>query len=594
MARMLPIGEATELPLEVPETRGLDRGLAAPTEPPRPLGAQGPQVNRNTFQGPQQPASLRSTPVAEALAAEARTPAAVGKVARGAEGLGRVAGKAARVVGAAAPLAAGAEVVSHFNDYKIDDPSVDSSLRGTFNAVRAGDFSGAGRSLSKGALETGMDLGSAAANVADLFVPGKAPVSTAYDGMLRDRFGSQLANKSPAAAASAAPAVVPGTVDSSSTNLFAGQQPAPGGAAAAPNVVTRNGNSFSGTDIKEGFSYSNGMRTGGNVSVMPAGPTATSAEVMQAAKAADAYGPGAHTADGSGGFASIGGETLSSASREKFNRESLDDSMRQMATGRGIGGGRMGGRNGAQAQAAAAQFLASQEATAAGERTAGLRERGAAASNGQALKIAELNNATARRSNDQNNATTLRGQDITAGSARAANRLAVAKEVREQGNSDRTFEAGRSDADMAQKTSRESALQRNIEAANVGPDGKPDTAAAAEYRRGIDLAVAAAGLDGVHQLRPDQEQKLMASSDLLKVMRANSGMLPWKPDALKTINPLDLMDMRVLPNGDRQITRAGKAAGQTIPKRFFDTEEGNRFFGGTPTNKFDSLSERAR
>ena len=55
-------------------------------------------------------------------------------------------------------------------------------------------------------------------------------------------------------------------------------------------------------------------------------------------------------------------------------------------------------------------------------------------------------------------------------------------------------------------------------------------------------------------------------------------------------SPLDLTNLRVLPNGDRQITRAdSKAAGQTIPGRFFDTQEGVRFFGGTPTNQYDIL-----
>jgi hypothetical protein len=119
-----------------------------------------------------------------------------------AHGVGKFAGAAARVLG---PAAAGADVVSHLNDFKIDDPTNDSSLSGTFNALRKGDFSGAGRSLSKGALEAGMDLGSAAANVADIFVPGKAPVSTAYNSMLREKFGEQLVDRTGTAPAALAP-----------------------------------------------------------------------------------------------------------------------------------------------------------------------------------------------------------------------------------------------------------------------------------------------------------------------------------------------------------------------------------------------------
>lgn len=94
-------------------------------------------------------------------------------------------GKAAGVAG----------VVNNFNDYKLNDPDVDSSASGTIRSLSAGDFSGAGRSLSKGALEAGMDLGSFAANTADVFVPGQGP-STAYNKMLRDKFGDQLTDQS--------------------------------------------------------------------------------------------------------------------------------------------------------------------------------------------------------------------------------------------------------------------------------------------------------------------------------------------------------------------------------------------------------------
>ena len=88
--------------------------------------------------------------------------------------------------------AGGLGVVQNFNDYKINDPSVDSSAAGTWNALKQGDMAGTGRSLSKGLLETGMDLGSTVANTLDYVVPGKAPVSTAYGNMLRNTFGDQL------------------------------------------------------------------------------------------------------------------------------------------------------------------------------------------------------------------------------------------------------------------------------------------------------------------------------------------------------------------------------------------------------------------
>ncbi len=117
------------------------------------------------------------------------------------------------LVAGAGKIAGAAGVVQNFNDYKINDPDVDSSASGTWGALRNGDFAGAGRSLSKGALETGMDLGSFAANTADLFVPGTGP-SQAYNKMLRGAFGDQLtdnsgSNQAPAPTTQARPATNP-------------------------------------------------------------------------------------------------------------------------------------------------------------------------------------------------------------------------------------------------------------------------------------------------------------------------------------------------------------------------------------------------
>lgn len=104
--------------------------------------------------------------------------------------------KAARFAKGVGTLGAGAEVVGHLGDYQIDDPTVDSSAAGTMRAVKEGDFSGAARSLGKGGLEALMDVGSIAANAADVFVPGDAPVSRAYNKTLRDQFGPQLVDNS--------------------------------------------------------------------------------------------------------------------------------------------------------------------------------------------------------------------------------------------------------------------------------------------------------------------------------------------------------------------------------------------------------------
>ena len=110
-------------------------------------------------------------------------------------GLGRIVGDVARSPGGRAVTRGlgAAAVLPHFNDYKIDDPEVDSSAGGTYNAVKRSDYKGAGMSASKGLLETGMDLGSAVANTLDYIVPGKAPVSSAYNKFLRDQFSDKAA-----------------------------------------------------------------------------------------------------------------------------------------------------------------------------------------------------------------------------------------------------------------------------------------------------------------------------------------------------------------------------------------------------------------
>lgn len=172
-------------------------------------------------------------------------------------GVGYGAGRVAALAGKALPLAgavAGVGTVQHLGDYKIDDPSTDSSVGGTFNALRKGDFAGAGRSLSKGALEAGMDLGSAAANVADLVRPG---TSASYDSMLREKFGSQLSGPKPAEPQPAAQPAGPTPPNPTDARLAAGTA-APPQFATAPqpsNMVLRNGNSFSGDNVKQGFGY---------------------------------------------------------------------------------------------------------------------------------------------------------------------------------------------------------------------------------------------------------------------------------------------------------------------------------------------------
>ena len=172
-------------PLPTPEVTEFER-INPETLRPRLAGSGGvrPPTTPVTPPAPQSPSGgwLRRT------ADSAKGPAA-NPTARAVGGVAKALGRSALRL---APEAAVMEVGSHLGDYRINDPSVDSSVAGTYRSLRDGDLSGAGRSLSKGALEAMMDLGSGVANLADYVVPGKAPVSTAYDKTLRSHFGDQL------------------------------------------------------------------------------------------------------------------------------------------------------------------------------------------------------------------------------------------------------------------------------------------------------------------------------------------------------------------------------------------------------------------
>lgn len=344
---------------------------------------------------------------AEALRSPGKTLASAMPTA---EGTGRFAGAAVRKLG---PAAVGADALSHLNDYKINDPGVDSSAAGTFNALRQGDFAGARRSVGKGLLEAGMDLGSFAANTADLFVPGKAPVSTAYNQMLRSTFGDQLTDNTARPTTPAAP-----TTPTAPQTLTDVQR---GGAApvlrpttdlVGPPVnpagtITRTGNSYTATpNAREGADVRD-----------PAGEKLDAMTGLRSG--ARGYG-----------VSTIQGTDVYQAQQQLNNIRALGEGPNAAASGIGhisgtdsfgkslsvLGGNTRRERmQGAQIDADRANAL--------------LRERGetlrAGAGQNNGLRIAELNNATARRSNDQNNSTALRGQDMELEGRMAPARLAA-------------------------------------------------------------------------------------------------------------------------------------------------------------------------
>jgi hypothetical protein len=99
------------------------------------------------------------------------------------EGTGKMAGKVLRRAG---PAGLALEAASKFGDYKLkSDDDIDTSASGTFEDLKKGEVGRAAKGLGMGLGELGADLGSSVANTLDYVVPGKAPVSSAYDKLLR-------------------------------------------------------------------------------------------------------------------------------------------------------------------------------------------------------------------------------------------------------------------------------------------------------------------------------------------------------------------------------------------------------------------------
>lgn len=378
-------------------------------------------------------------------------------------------------------LGGAAAVLDNMNDYKIDDPSVDSSAKGTLRALGSGDFTGAARSASKGALEAGMDVGSFVANTADLFVPGKAPVSTAYDRALRSQFGDQLISNRGAPPVGGDP-----NYGNEGRNYRAATPPPP---PAAPPGGANPNYSNEGRNYPTPVTAPAAPMTAG-VSNLRGGYDADAAERVSEIerknsglrRELDLYGPGAS--------AGITGITYDPGNDKRDREQALSklESTSRLARS---------GYERAQAAGAYAK-LASEGANNQAEKIAAINAASTARGQNNGLRIAELNNDTARRSNDQNNETVRRGQDLTAATNRAANRVALMKEQRDQANKDREFafnsyklgeELDGKDTDR--RMAGVKALHDEIGSMlPPGPDGKPDTATAARYAAGMNQLLA--------------------------------------------------------------------------------------------------------
>jgi hypothetical protein len=133
--------------------------------------------------GPQKPAApaASTTPTSSVKAtATPEDPRMLRKISE------KVGSGAAKVLKKAGPAGLGIQALSSAGDYKIQSPdNIDTSLMGTLRDVGQGEFGRAAKGLGLGLAELGMDAGSFGANMLDYVVPGKAPVSTAYEKLLK-------------------------------------------------------------------------------------------------------------------------------------------------------------------------------------------------------------------------------------------------------------------------------------------------------------------------------------------------------------------------------------------------------------------------
>lgn len=256
-----------------------------------------------------------------------------------------------------------------------------------------------------------------------------------------------------------------GAVSRQFADKQAAQQPTPGapapgvdGAGGAANAegpspslsdgnITRSGNTFSGTNVKAVNGAADPLSY-----IPPSGQTATQGDVMGAAKGLDAYGPGAHAPDGSGGLgaASFGGD---SAHNANFNAEERQYQLKEglNSTDRGVRSQAMAG-------------IAQGDATGSGERIAQLNQQ---AETTRALAANRLQSSI----HDAANTVTMRGQDKELQGKMAPALLAQANRSRLAG-----YFGGNPD--------------NGVRGAGPGASGDPSTASLAQLTQARDRALA--------------------------------------------------------------------------------------------------------
>lgn len=492
----------------------------------------------------------------------------------------------ARAAGRIGGVGLAAEGLSHVGDYSIDDPD-------------ATGFQKAGRD----ALGAIMDTGSAVASLADTFIPGDRPASFAYNRFLRSQFGPLLKDNTDVGAGAGAwrgfvnpptggaPAALTAATAPNSNptdqRLAAGLQRPP---SALPYI--RNGNSF--TDAGGGIQ--DGLRIGVT-------PGMTDEAYAREVRAREINGQMAETQK------QLDNATAPTPGMTGFRASRLADPSGSSILGPS-GGGIMRPRDVRHAQDVALQ-----------RELAGLRERGemerAQLGANTTMSAAQLGAQTQRDINERNVALGLRGQDMTLAGHRMANDVARAQMMRQMYESDRSFAAGRDDANFTQGEAAQKALHEQI--ANMLPpitvDGKPaaDTATAARYMGSLNSLVGnrmellkqhlrlnpndqqaaseLAGLQrrGVANIPQDQVHRLIVGQRLADIAAStHTGWpIPYTTTAKASTKPVEWIkedpsdsDFYITDRGDR------------IPKRYVDKEGSTLGFGGKQQLDFNVLKVR--
>lgn len=486
-----------------------------------------------------------------------------------------------RLAGKAAGVGA---VVQNFNDYKIDEPDVDSSASGTWSALRNGDFEGVGRSLKKGAVETAMDLGSFAANTADLFVPGTGP-SQAYNKMLRDNLGDQLIDNSgnnpdpqgapatPGAAAETPDAYPQANANSNARQLRLGDPSSPDLKDEFSNAMIENRNpggkvtKVIGPDGKTSYS---GGNVSGEVSFQGADGYALRGRPGGGYMSSSAEDGAARLAEARATLRNPDGSQWSAADNATM-AANLRDGVDQY---RGTSRASKGPTTDEQLQQAMAAYADPN------------RKLGT----GKALRT-QIEALTQRANNENSNRTTLRGQDMDREDRRAATEATReqtrALSLRAEAKDQRDYELNVARLGLEQanklrddKRAGEDAFDKRV-VGLVGTDkeGKPDAAAASAVRNTVSAFLAQKQASAQAALKADPNNKdaarvlkdietnglagvdeetlreIMLDQKVKRVAKAGAGPTPWGGTAAKTDKPLRSLtfDDSWLPFADKYV-----------------------------------------